>query len=82
MAIKIKEKDIELHQWINSVLLGLISIVAGKIYDRVDKDHDVITGHEFRIASLEGAKKRESHDTISFLDAIIPDKLKVVAEGQ
>lgn len=77
MAIKIKDKEIELHQWFNSLVLGFIAFLATQIYLKVDKDHDVLTGHEFRITALEESKKSETSSATAMYDATLPDKLKV-----
>lgn len=77
MAIKITESKIELHQWFNSIGIGFIAFLATQIYLKVDKDHDVLTGHEFRITALEGNKKDKASEPTAMYDATIPDKLKV-----
>lgn len=77
MAIKITESKIELHQWFNSIGIGFIAFLATQIYLKVDKDHDVITGHEFRITALEGNKKDKASEPTAMHDATLPDKLKV-----
>ena len=80
MAIKITNDKMELHQWFNSIGIGFIAFLATQIYLKVDKDHDVITGHEYRITALEGTKKSESPGPTAMFDAILPDELKVKTE--
>lgn len=68
---------IELHQWANSILLGLVSFFVIQTYNTITADHEVLAKHETRISVLEATQKREKQTSWCPLDAILPDRIKV-----
>lgn len=41
---------IELHQWVNTVLLGVVGFFAAQTYFLIQKDHETIGQHSTEIA--------------------------------
>lgn len=68
---------IELHQWFNSILLGMVSFFVIQTYNTITADHEVLAKHETRISVLEATKQREKQTSYSTFDAILPERIKV-----
>jgi hypothetical protein len=52
---------IELHQWINSILLGIVGFFVIQTYITIQTDHEKIAGHETRLAVHD--EKFKQHKT-------------------
>lgn len=73
---------IELHQWANSILLGIVGFFVVQTYTTIQQDHDKLATHETRISVLEDWR-RGSQQTGKIqqpIEAILPDKIKVKSE--
>ena len=77
MATPFPNSKIELHQWANSILLGIVSFFVIQTYNTIIKDHELLANHETRISVLEATKQREKQTSYSTFDAILPDRIKV-----
>ena len=51
---------IELHQWMNSLLLGVVSFFVIQTYLTITTDHEKLADHETRITVLEKTQGRTS----------------------
>lgn len=77
MATPFPNSKIELHQWANSILLGIVSFFVIQTYNTITKDHERLANHETRISVLEATRQREKQTSYSTFDAILPDRIKV-----
>jgi hypothetical protein len=77
MATPFPNSKIELHQWANSILLGMVSFFVIQTYNTITSDHEVLAKHETRISVLEATKQREKQTSYSTFDAILPERIKV-----
>jgi hypothetical protein len=77
MATPFPNSKIELHQWANSILLGIVSFFVIQTYNTITKDHERLANHETRISVLEATKQREKQTSYSTFDAILPERIKV-----
>ena len=77
MATPFPNSKIELHQWFNSILLGMVSFFVIQTYNTVVADHEVLAKHETRITVLEATRQREKQTSYSTFDAILPERIKV-----
>ena len=81
MATPFPNTKIELHQWFNSILLGMVSFFVIQTYNTIAKDHETIENHEVRISVLEATKGKDKQTSYYNFDAILPDsKIKVKSE--
>lgn len=48
---------IELHQWFNTILLGIVGFFVVQTYNTVITDHDVLAKHDTRISVVESEIK-------------------------
>lgn len=53
MAVKIGSKEIEFHQWANSLLLIMVGFFVSATYFEIKEDHKTLEQHETRITVLE-----------------------------
>jgi len=70
---------IELHQWFNSILLGIVGFFVIQTYNTVVADHEVLAKHETRITVIE-SRMNLKQNAISLLEAILPKETKVESE--
>ena len=77
MATPFPNSKIELHQWFNSILLGIVGFFVIQTYNTVVADHEVLAKHETRISVLEATRQREKQTSYSTFDAILPERIKV-----
>lgn len=70
---------IELHQWVNSILLGIVGFFVIQTYNRITADHEVLAKHETRISVIE-SRMNGKQTAISLLEAILPKETKVEKE--
>ena len=68
---------IELHQWFNSILLGIVGFFVIQTYNTVVSDHEVIATLVTRVTVLENVKQQTS---MNLLEAILPKETKVESE--
>lgn len=67
---------IEIHQWFNSLLLGVVIFFVVQTYNTITKDHEVIANHETRISVVE-SRINNKQSAMRFIEAILPDELKM-----
>jgi len=70
---------IELHQWFNSILLGIVGFFVIQTYNTVVDDHEVLAKHETRISVIE-SRMNGKQTAMSLLEAILPKETKVESE--
>lgn len=88
MATPFPNSKIELHQWANSILLGVVSFFVIQTYNTISADHELnaqqtteLSLHELRIHSLEESRSQQKQTSYSTFDAILPDsKIKIKSE--
>jgi len=70
---------IELHQWANSILLGIVGFFVVQTYTTIQQDHDRLATHETRISVLEDWRRGNSQtgQEIKDIEGVLPDKIKV-----
>ena len=71
MATPFTNSKIELHQWANSILLGVVSFFVIQTYNTISNDHEKLSNHETRITVLEDRKGRTSEVVKGNLDAVL-----------
>jgi len=69
---------IELHQWFNSILLGIVGFFVLETYNTVKQDHEVIATLVTRVTVLESVREQTS---MNILEAILPKETKVESEN-
>jgi len=69
---------IELHQWFNSILLGIVGFFVLETYNTVKQDHEVIATLVTRVTVLESVREQTS---MNIMEAILPKKTKVETEN-
>ena len=67
---------IELHQWFNSILLGIVGFFVIQTYNTVVSDHEVLAKHETRISVIE-SRIGVKQTSMNLLEAILPKETKV-----
>ena len=77
MATPFPNSKIELHQWFNSILLGMVSFFVIQTYNTVVADHEVLAKHETRITVLEATRQHGKQTSWCHINAILPDRIKV-----
>lgn len=70
---------IELHQWFNSILLGIVGFFVIQTYNTVVSDHEVLAKHETRISVIE-SRMNGKQTAMSLIEAILPKETKVETE--
>lgn len=81
MATPFPNSKIELHQWANSILLGIVGFFVIQTYNTISNDHEVLANHEVRISVLEATKRSEKQTSWCPFDALLPDsRIKVKQE--
>ena len=74
----------ELHQWVNTILLLMVSFLLGQTYMRIDgglKDATSnISKHETRITVLEDHDRKRKQTGFNFREAVLPNQLKIKSE--
>lgn len=70
---------IELHQWFNSILLGIVGFFVIQTYNTVVSDHEVLAKHETRITVIE-SRMNGKQTAMSLIEAILPKETKVETE--
>lgn len=70
---------IELHQWANSILLGIVGFFVVQTYTTIQTDHDKLATHETRISLLEDWRRGSSQSSLSNekVEAVLPEKIKI-----
>jgi hypothetical protein len=63
---------IELHQWANSILLGIVGFFVMQTYFTIQKDHDKIAEHETKIA-VHDEKLKQHQSSINFMGGSISE---------
>jgi len=73
---------IELHQWANSILLGIVAFFVVQTYQTITKDHETLANHETRITVIEAVERNRDKQTsmIEPCDAILPGEIKIKSE--
>lgn len=79
MATPFPNSKIELHQWFNTLLLGVVGFFAIETYRTITADHEVLAKHETRISVIE-SRMNGKQNAISLLEAILPKETKVESE--
>ena len=79
MAASFPTSKIELHQWFNSILLGIVGFFVVQTYMTITTDHEVLAKHETRITVIE-SRMNGKQTAISLLEAILPKETKVETE--
>ena len=67
---------IELHQWFNSILLGIVGFFVVQTYMTITTDHEVLAKHETRISVIE-SRIGVKQTSMNLLEAILPKETKV-----
>ena len=70
---------IELHQWFNSILLGIVGFFVVQTYMTITTDHEVLAKHETRISVIE-SRIGVRQTSMNLLEAILPKETKVETE--
>jgi len=70
---------IELHQWFNSILLGIVGFFVVQTYMTITTDHEVLAKHETRISVIE-SRIGVRQTSMNILEAILPKETKVESE--
>lgn len=67
-----------LHIWINSILMMVVTFFLSKNYDRAMADHEKLADHETRITVLESKDREEKRTGMIYWrdQAILPNKEK------
>ena len=75
---------IELHQWANSILLGVVAFFVVQTYQTISNDHERLANHETRITVIEAVERNRDKQTsmIEPCEAILPSETKVKKEEQ
>ena len=75
---------IELHQWANSILLGVVAFFVVQTYNTITKDHETLANHETRITVIEAVERDRDKQTSMNIpsDAILPGETKVKTEEE
>jgi len=75
---------IELHQWANSILLGVVAFFVVQTYNTISNDHEKLANHETRITVIEAVERsRDKQTTMNEpSEAILPSEIKVKSEEQ
>lgn len=73
---------IELHQWANSILLGIVGFFVVQTYQTIQQDHDKLGNHETRISVLEDWRRGTKQTGIiqQQMEAILPEQIKVKSQ--
>lgn len=75
--MKMPNYKIELHQWANTILLGIVGFFGVQTYLIIMSDHDRLYKLETRIAVLEEDKrKQERTATVVLQSATLPSEQK------
>ena len=70
---------IELHQWFNSILLGIVGFFVVQTYMTITTDHEVLAKHETRISVME-SRIGVRQTSMNLQEAILPKETKVESE--
>lgn len=75
---------IELHQWANTILLGVVGFFAVQTYMVIITDHEKLANHETRITVIEAVERNRPMQTSmnKLTEAILPSEIKVKKEEQ
>lgn len=75
----IPNSKIELHQWANSILLGIVGFFVIQTYTTIQTDHDKLATHETRISLLEDWRRGSSQSSLANekVEAVLPEKIKI-----
>lgn len=67
-----------LHIWVNSILMMVVTFFLSKNYNRAEADHERIANHETRITVLESKDREDKRTGMIFWreQAILPQKEK------
>lgn len=71
---------IELHQWANSILLGIVGFFVVQTYTTIQADHDKLADHQTRITVLEDWRRSASQTgqtSAQQIEAVLPKEIKV-----
>ena len=84
MATPFPNSKIELHQWANSILLGIVAFFVVQTYQTISTDHERLANHETRITVIEAVERNRSSQTSmnNPIEAILPSETKVKSEGE
>lgn len=84
MATPFPNSKIELHQWANSILLGIVAFFVVQTYQTISTDHERLANHETRITVIEAVERNRSSQTSMNvpIEAILPSETKVKNEEQ
>jgi len=84
MATPFQNSKIELHQWANSILLGIVGFFVVQTYYAIQEDHSKIENHEVRISVIESIERNRKQTAFycPILDAILPSETKVKTEEE
>lgn len=73
---------IELHQWVNSIMLVVIGFFAVQTYNTISNDHERIANHETRITVLERTgKSGKDLGLLPMVEAILPKNVFLEEAG-
>ena len=75
---------IELHQWANSILLGIVAFFVVQTYQTISTDHEKLANHETRITVIEAVERNRNSQTSmnTPIEAILPSETKVKKEEE
>ena len=83
MATPFPNSKIELHQWANSILLGIVGFFVVQSYNLLQSDHERISSHETRITvnersiyALEKESENHSYQINVISEAILAEPFK------
>lgn len=67
-----------LHIWVNSILMMVVTFFLSKNYNRAEADHEKLANHETRITVLESRDRKDKQTGMIFWreQAILPQKEK------
>jgi len=84
MATPFPNSKIELHQWANSILLGIVAFFVVQTYQTISTDHERLANHETRITVIEAVERNRPAQTSMNkpIEAILPSEIKVKKEEQ
>lgn len=84
MATPFPNSKIELHQWANSILLGIVAFFVVQTYQTITSDHEKLANHETRITVIEAVERNRSGQTGMNhpMEAILPSETKVKSESE
>lgn len=79
MTAPFPTSKIELHQWLNTMLLMVVGFFAVETYRTISTDHEVLAKHETRISVIE-SRMNGKQSAMNLFEAILPKETKVESE--